>query len=153
MLPLDKCRLAYQSGNENLSYEGNLWMDVSIFQGRKGGYLGHKLGMSWRRWEQWLYHLTSPGRWMKLYTSKWSVYWKTWLGNYVIKLWITFYQNNFIRILPSFFAQTKILNFTMGKTHGSYFNLLCQTPGSGKCFLKIPEFSYNFHFILRRIMW
>ena len=68
-------------------------------------------------------------------------------------LWITFYQNNFIRILPSFFAQTKILNFTMGKTHGSYFNLLCQTPGSGKCFLKIPEFSYNFHFILRRIMW
>ena len=54
---------------------------------------------------------------------------ETWSVNYVIYFGL-FYQNNSIRILPLFYAHTKILNFTKGKIHGSYFNLLCQTPGS-----------------------
>ena len=58
------------------------------------------------------------------------------IGKLRNSLWL-FCQNNSIRILPLCYGQKKILNFTMGKMHGSYLNLLCQTPGGGKSFLNI----------------
>ena len=58
------------------------------------------------------------------------------IGKLRNSLWL-FCQNNSIRILPLCYGQKKVLNFTMGKMHGSYLNLLCQTPGGGKSFLNI----------------
>ena len=95
-------------------------MDFGMFQGRKipvtggEGYFGHKLGNE-------LDEVVNE-QMECLQVETWSV-------NYVIYFGL-FYQNNSIRIFPLFYAHTKVLNFTKGKIHGSYFNLLCQTPGS-----------------------
>ena len=77
-------------------------MDFGMFQGRKipvtggEGYFGHKLGNE-------LDEVVNE-QMECLQVETWSV-------NYVIYFGL-FYQNNSIRILPLFYAHTKILNFT-----------------------------------------
>ena len=123
--------------------KANLWMDVGMVQGRKNS-CDWRRGIFWPQAGEWaeedgssgciVWHLVAVGWCCVRANGVFSG--RDLIGKLRNSLWL-FCQNNSIRILPLCYGQTKILNFTMGKMHGSYLNLLCQTPGGGKSFLNI----------------
>ena len=110
-------------------------MDVGMFQGKKilvtggGGYFGHKLGNELKKMGA-VVVFNDISRPLDEVVNEQVVCFSGRLDWELRNLLWIFYQNSSIRILPLFYAQTNILNFTRGKIHGSYFNLLRQTPGS-----------------------
>ena len=118
------------------------WMQARVFKRERKSELGSKI--FWPQAREWaeevgssgciVWHLVAVGWCCVRANGVFSG--RDLIGKLRNSLWL-FCQNNSIRILPLCYGQTKILNFTMGKMHGSYLNLLCQTPGGGKSFLNI----------------
>ena len=142
-LQLVECRLVYLSGNEN-SELGGKSMNGCWYGPRKKNYCDWRRRIFWPQAGEWaeevgssgciVWHLVAVGWCCVRANGVFSG--RDLIGKLRNSLWL-FCQNNSIRILPLCYGQKKILNFTMGKMHGSYLNLLCQTPGGGKSFLNI----------------